>query len=454
MTATVSPPEGDYELLIPGETDTPEVRIGSGSVLAFGAQFVGLATSFLVGVIVARALGPEGKGTLYAMMQISAILLVVFDFGITTSAVYYVSRGEIAAGTATGTAMVFSVTLGLLGAPIVYVLLRGPLAVVEGVPDLGILFAMLILPTSLLAAWMWSISMGLGDMVRPLWYSIAAAATTLIGLGFLILSGRTSVVGVIAASVAGTVVGVLAIVFGLRRQLRPLAVDLQAARARSGFSGRVYVTDVAGHLHNRQDVLILGWMAGAVSVGMYSVGTSFAELTWYIPSALAAVIIAKAGRTTVDSGIDYVSRTSRVAIVFMSLTILVSALLVPWLVPLLYGTAFAPAILPFFALLPGVMVDGVTRILWTFQTAQGRLYWRQAVASTVFNVVLVLLLVPRWGVVGAAFASTGSYLAIGVFVVWRFCKDTGASVSDVLVPRSADLRTIVTTVQGLMTRRA
>jgi O-antigen/teichoic acid export membrane protein len=239
---------------------------------------------------------------------------------------------------------------------------------------------------------------------------------------------------------------------GMRKQLRPLSVDLGAAREQRGFSAKVYLTDLAGHLHNRQDVLILGWLAGAASVGLYSVGISFAELTWYIPSALGAVIIAKGGRHSAESGIDYVSRTSRVAIIFMVATIAVSAVAVPWLIPLVYGTAFAPAGLAFFALLPGVFADGVTRILWNFQTTQGRLYWRQAIASTVFNLVLVVLLVPRYGAVGAATASSISYIAIGVFVVMQFCKDTGARRSDVLLPRSADVKTIVTTVRALVKR--
>jgi O-antigen/teichoic acid export membrane protein len=452
LSWSATPPEEDAELLIPSETDTPEVRIGSGGVLAFAAQLIGLAASFLVGVLVARALGPEGKGTLYAIMQVSAILLVALDFGITTSMVHYVSRGEVSAGTATGTALVFSLVAGALGAPVVYLLLRGPLAVVPGVPDAAIFFAVLILPTSLFAAWMWSISMGMGDMVRPLWYSVAAAATTLIALAAMIAFGHATIAGVVAASVAGTVVGVAAILVGLRRQLKPIAVDLKAARARSGFSLRVYLTDLAGQMHNRQDVIILGWLAGAASVGVYSVGTSFAELTWYVPSALGAVIIAKAGRTSTQSGIEYVSRTSRVAIVFMGATVATSALLVPWLVPLLFGSAFAPAVLPFFALIPGVVAHGLTRILWTFQQTQGRLYWREAVAAALFNVVMVLLLVPRMGVVGAALASTVSYMAIGAFAVRRFCADTGARVSDVLVPRVADIKTIAATLRELLSR--
>lgn len=56
------------ELTVPGETDTPQVRIGAGSVLTLASQIVRLGTSFLIGIMVSRTLGVVGKGQLYAIM--------------------------------------------------------------------------------------------------------------------------------------------------------------------------------------------------------------------------------------------------------------------------------------------------------------------------------------------------------------------------------------------------
>jgi O-antigen/teichoic acid export membrane protein len=106
----------------------------------------------------------------------------------------------------------------------------------------------------------------------------------------------------------------------------------------------------------------------------------------------------------------------------------------------------------FFALLPGVLADGVTRILWNYQTTRGRLYWRLAIASTVVNLVAVVLLARPYGAVGAALASSISYGALAVFVVRRFCADTGLGAADVVVPQRSDLEVIVRTARGLLRR--
>lgn len=439
------------ELSVPGETDTPQVRIGAGSVLTLVSQMVGLGTSFLIGIMVARTLGPVGKGQLYAIMQVPGILIVALDFGITTSNIYFISRGELRPGTAAANSALIAAAFGVLAAPFIYLLLSGPLAVVPGVPALAIVFALVILPAGLFAAWLQGISMGTGNMALPLWYSLASSCTSLAGLSVLFALHRATVGSVVAMSAAGTLVGICVFVLGLRKLLRPLRPDASAVRSATRFSARVYLSDIAGMLHNRQDVLVLGWLAGAGAVGLYSVGTSFAELTWFIPSALGAAIIAKSGRTSEVSGVDYVTRTTRVAIVFMAVTVLGSSLVVPPLIPFLYKAAFAPAVYAFFALLPGVVVDGVTRVLWNYQTARGRLYWRQSIASTVLNLAAVLALVPLLGPVGAGLASTISYTAIGIFVVWRFCQDTGARVSDVLVPTTQDVHVIIRTLRRLAT---
>jgi O-antigen/teichoic acid export membrane protein len=177
---------------------------------------------------------------------------------------------------------------------------------------------------------------------------------------------------------------------------------------------------------------------------------SFAELIWYLPNALATAIAAKGGRTSEVSGTDYVSRTTRIAVVLLAATTVLGAVVVPFAIPLIFGRSFAPSVLVFFAILPGILADGVARILWSYQTVRGRQYWRQALVATVANVVAVVLLVPRWGAVGAALASTVCYAGLAAFTITRFCRDTGASVTDVLVPQRADIEVISRTVRQML----
>lgn len=425
-------------------------RIGSGGVRTLAAQAAGLATSFIVGVVVARTLGVAGKGMLSVVMQTAGLLVIVLDFGVTASMVRLLSRGDLRPGEAAANSVITAAVAGLIAAPIAYLLLAGRFAVLAGIPALAVAAAMLVVPGTVLVAGLNGVSIGLDDLVLPLRAALISAFAVLAALGALVVSGRASVGSVAMASALGTLTTVAVFALGLRSRARPLRPNLRVAREAIPFSAKVHLSNVSGFLLERQDVLLLALIAGAHAVGLYSVGVSLAELTWYVPSALSVAIMARASQMPEASGVEYVTQTTRVALLIMAVTVVGTLLLAPFVIPLVYGSAFAPAAYACFALLPGIVIDGVTRILWSYQTVRGRVYWLQALGATALNVALVLLLAPRFGPVGAGLASTVAYTAIGVFAIRRFCRDTGATPGRILVPGREDIRVMVRTLKGLV----
>lgn len=436
------------EAEVVGATGVPTTRLGSGGARSLATQLAGLATSLVVGIVVARTLGVAGKGALSIVMQTAGLLVILLDFGVTTSMVHLLSRGALRPGEAAANSILTAVAAGAIAAPVAYILLAGRLAVVPGIPALAVAAAMVVVPATVLTAGLGGVSLGLGDLVLPLRSALVSSAAVLATLALLVVTGHADVGTVAAASAFGTGLAVVVFAVGLRSRATPLRLNLRVAKAAVPFSARVHLSNVAGFLLERQDILLLGWIAGAQAVGLYSVGVSLAELTWYIPSALGVAIMARASQTSESSGADYVTQSTRVALVMMAVTVVGTLLLAPFVIPLVYGKAFAPAVYSCFLLLPGIVVDGVTRILWSYQTVRGRVYWLQALGATALNVALVLLLAPRFGPAGAALASTVAYSAVGVFALRRFCRDTGATLDQVLVPRWEDVRVMVRTVRG------
>jgi O-antigen/teichoic acid export membrane protein len=98
--------------------------------------------------------------------------------------------------------------------------------------------------------------------------------------------------------------------------------------------------------------------------------------------------------------------------------------------PLIYGSAFAPATSLLLILLPGVYLVGIESVMVQHFNALGvpraiPIYW---VITLVINLVLVFVLVPRFGAQGAAIASTSSYALIFTLVARHFFAATGLSV--------------------------
>jgi hypothetical protein len=65
----------------------------------------------------------------------------------------------------------------------------------------------------------------------------------------------------------------------------------------------------------------------------------------------------------------------------------------------------------------------------------------------VVETALCLVLVPRYGINGAALASTLMYLNAAVVFTWYFCKNSSLSPAEVWIPTLADVRSVVLAIR-------
>ena len=124
------------------------------------------------------------------------------------------------------------------------------------------------------------------------------------------------------------------------------------------------------------------------------------------------------------------------------------------LLVLFYSAEFSPALSAFRILIPGIVALSVAKILSSdFSGRDKRIY--QTVATAIafaVNVVLCFVWIPRYGIEGAAWASTAAYtLQSGIMIV-LFRKLSGRGVSESLIIRSEDLALYGTTLRRLLTR--
>jgi O-antigen/teichoic acid export membrane protein len=110
---------------------------------------------------------------------------------------------------------------------------------------------------------------------------------------------------------------------------------------------------------------------------------------------------------------------------------------------------FTGSINPFLFLLPGVVIFSLTNVLATYLTAAGKPGYNAAIAfiSFLFTVIFDILLIPRYGMSGAAFASGISYTMsslMTVIVFWRVSAMTTGELLTIVKSMSADARSIVT----------
>jgi Na+-driven multidrug efflux pump len=115
----------------------------------------------------------------------------------------------------------------------------------------------------------------------------------------------------------------------------------------------------------------------------------------------------------------------------------------PWLIPFLYGTEFFSSVLPLVLLLGGVLGFGVMMIVNNYIVGQMQrpgllsiISWLQLAVS----IPLYLALISWQGIVGAAIASTATYLIAMACTLYVFLRDSRLSIFFVLVPQPDDFK--------------
>ncbi len=168
----------------------------------------------------------------------------------------------------------------------------------------------------------------------------------------------------------------------------------------------------------RIDEVMLRHLAGPAAVGIYAAAVKLSELWYFLPMALATSVLPALLRARERDAAAYAERQQQYYDLSAAVAYLLSvpiALAAPWLVRVAYGGAFAEAgpILAVHIWASIFVFLGVARGQWLVNEGLQKFYLSATLAGAVANVLLNLVLIPRWGGLGAAYATVVSYALAG-----------------------------------------
>ena len=229
--------------------------------------------------------------------------------------------------------------------------------------------------------------------------------------------------------------------------------DLALARRSLAFGLRSHAGRIMLLGNYRLDQWLLGAISGSRQLGIYSVAVSWAEVLFYLPTALAAVQrpdLVRAGRRSAATHAATVFRAATVLTAVLAIGLIIAA---PILCATIFGEEFRDSIFDLRVLALGAFGIVALKQLGNALTAQGR----PTLASTAIGIgfvatlVLDVLLIPSHGAAGAAVASTLSYTVGGIAVVVIFSRALGTSPA-ALLPRLADVAALARICRDLARR--
>jgi O-antigen/teichoic acid export membrane protein len=370
------------------------------------------------GVIMARALGVEGRGYLALVMLVPFVLAQYGSLGLPVASTYLLAReprafGGLLRALALPAALQVTLLTALHGV-VVVLLFRddGGEVWTAALVSLGAVTALLALQYGL-AFLQGRSRFGAFNALRLAPVVVYAAA-----VGALALAGSAGLVELTAAWVAtNLVLGLFALTFAIVTTPRGDAEPVdRAGLLRFGSKGIVGATSGVESL--RLDQAVAGMLISTAALGVYVVGAALMNLPRFLAQSVGMVAFPVTAGKRGRGGGSYVGLT----IALMLAIGVALELAAGRLVPFFFGADFAESVPVARILVVAAVLFGIRRVLIDVSLGSGRPL-RGTVSETAAAVVMVgamVVLVPPFGVEGVAAAVVaGGVASLGALLVRR-----------------------------------
>jgi len=270
--------------------------------------------------------------------------------------------------------------------------------------------------------------------------SVFTAALTWVAVVQLGLGVRGGILAMLVAAVAACTWAYLRL-----RQVgvKPLArVDREFLRFAASYGPKIQASALLAAVAARFDLLLVYSLAGQAAAGLYSVALTAGVLNGMLSLALVVASFPRLAALEERASVELALRLNRMLIACSLAAGVVLAAVMPFALPFAFGRAYEAAIWPTVVLLAGSVFGGSQYVLARAMAARGRakLLLESFAISAGMMISLDIVLIPRFGIMGAAAASTISFMAGCGRCVLEFRKIARAQqLPFIFVPTLGDL---------------
>lgn len=429
------------------------LRFVDSTVILVITQSFGLLIGFVVSVLVSRLLGPEGKGIFSLLFGLATILFGISNLGLGYASQYFISRKPETFRAHFGNVLVFPLIAAVLVITSFCMTFPFWQPRLEGLSLTDLLPVFVMLPLMLIYEACCQLLVVLKRIGKRSVAVMSQGGVSLLS-AIALLVGGASAVGVSFSYVFGWLLGgILAFLFVIRTGGFPSRPTLTLLRETVNYSAGIWFAGLVKGLFTRADFLFLYSLRSAAEAGIYSVAaaltsgiiiTMHAVLTMFYPRT-SAMTTDEANRTT-----PFYYRQMQIVMFAAALVTLVASH--PML--LVFGRAFSGGAVPMIALIVAMAVGGLNGILYHHLLGRGKARMMSVITMTTLlqSVLLNSMLVPKFGMIGAAIATLGALIGENLILTVIFCSLSGFSVRSLYAFRRDDFRILVHEASAAMAR--
>jgi O-antigen/teichoic acid export membrane protein len=393
------------------------------SVTAGSNLFIA-ATAAIGGILSARLLGPTGRGELAAALVWAATLSVIGTLGLPQALTYFTASHPADVGDIFATAMVMLVAQSL-GTLAVGYLAIDIISRYQPLPVESIRLYLLSIPFTLLTTYLNTIAQGLKRFTLFNAIRIASSAGYIISLFLAGMLGQHRAKDIIILLLVSSITIAIGGLYFFLREIKPKGnFHWQQTHRLLGYGLRSYWGSLSWMANGRLDQFVMSMSAfiNLNALGEYAVAVSYSSVLFPLSGAFASTLYPRvAGGHKTDAPYR-ISKVLKLNLFLTGMGAVLLSVLTPLLIPLLFGSNFTSSIYPAMILLLGsvflgcnyVLSDGLRGMGHPLITSIGE------TAGAGMTVLGLILLLPTFGIIGAAWVSVISYAVVFLILMFGY----------------------------------
>ena len=381
---------------------------------------------------------PAGQGQWSLYINAYAFGIVALSFGLPQALTYHIAAKKLLKEQVLVHSLAFALSIGVIFFISIFCLTYSSLAEVflpNNIPawwlyvGLGMHFVLLLANQVLIA-----IFHANKKFVLAAGISMAGALLLLLLYGMFYAKGQFSYSQYVGGFIVGNVIVLLlqflSALFLLKKQLN-YTINIKSwsvsfYKPLVLFASWIYITNLIQFLSYKMDVwFISAYVSDDSQLGIYTVTASLAQLLWLLPSAFHSVIftdIAEENTLALRQKI----KLWTIKILMLSILLGLVGYGVSFMaIPLLFGEAYnrISAILPY--ILPGIIIFSGSILISAYFSGINRIdiNFKSTLLGFLFCLILNIVLIPNYGIVGAAISSSVAYAISAFYLYVLFSKE-------------------------------
>ncbi|MFH1898235.1 MAG: oligosaccharide flippase family protein [Candidatus Desantisbacteria bacterium] len=421
------------------------------------SKFFILIMSTIINIMIARMLGPTGKGICTLVLLVSSTLFTFGNLGITSSVVYFVGKKKYSLKQIVSNVWVIGLIIGIaLSLTTIVVVNNFYIPFLKGIPVLYTNIIVLALPILFIGSYLSSILLG----KQKIWLFnlkeiIERFSFLLIFLLLLLIPNAEIIINTLIAFISSSVIScILVIVFVSKMTEIGILLQYNFFSDVTKYGLRVYFSNLMLFSEKKMDIFFVNFFLNSAMVGYYSLATGLAEFLMHVPKSVSVVLFPKIASISKIDAKDYTPKVCRHVLFITILSCIMLGLCSSTIIKVVYGNAFIPAIPVVWVFLPGMVFSACSRVILSDLMGRGKPKY-SSIASftgTCSSIGLNFLLIPIYGMIGAAIASVLSYFLMMVVLLVFYLRISGNKLIDMVKFDRDDLMLYVMIIKKMIHR--